>query len=379
MPVPEDSFPSGSQEPSLEPNASSPKQAPPPPRGSSRLWAAGCAVLAVLGILGVASIAVVGAIFGVASIAGGSLSELENIGASSITSRNFTEELVSGSHFAPDKIVVIDVIGVISSGEGSLYEIANARQICDQIKWAQEDSSVKAVVINLDTPGGEVTASDEIHHEILNIRAKPHSKPVVAMMNSLAASGGYYVAVGCDSIVANKLTLTGSIGVIIEGYNYSELLKKVGVESEVYKSGAMKDMLNGGRPRTQEERVIVQQLVDSTYDDFLTVVSEGRKIPKSQLKGSHLTDGRVLDGRQAKEAGLVDKLGYFDDSVKEAASLAKTSHYKVVRYTEAFSFAKLLEKMSSGDAKAMKLNIGNIGAQTPPLRKGCLYFLPPTW
>ena len=371
MSLSDESFPSGASTPSGEPKNENAK-----PESKSRLWTAGCVVVAVVAFLAIAALVVVGAIFGLASLAGGSLSEFEKLGSSSLSGRSFTEELVSGSYFASDKIVVIDVIGVISSAEGSFSEVASSRAICDQIKSAEEDPSVKAVVINLDTPGGEVTASDEIHHELLKIRAKPYGKPVVAMMNSLAASGGYYVAVACDSIVANKLTLTGSIGVIIEGYNYSELFKKVGVEAEVYKSGPMKDMLNGARPRTVEERVIVQKLVDNTYEEFLTVVSEGRKIPMSQLRGSHLTDGRVLDGKQAKEAKLVDKLGYFDDSVKEAASLAKTSHYKVVRYAEAFSFSKLLEKVTAKDARAMKVSIGNLDAQSPALKKGCLYFLP---
>ena len=375
MTLPEDSFPNGTPEPSQKINIE--VKATP---SSSKLWQAGCALLAIAVALGIAVLVIVGVIFGIVSVASSSVPELEKLGSGGLSSgKSFNEELVSGSYFASDKIAVIDVKGVITSSEESIYEVANARYICDQLKAAEEDSSVKAVIINLDTPGGEVTASDEIHHAILKIRAKSVGKPVVAMMNSLAASGGYYVAVACDSIVANKLTLTGSIGVIIEGYNYSEFFKKVGLESEVYKSGAMKDMLNGGRPRTIEERVIVQKLVDNTYDDFLNVVSEGRKIPKSQLKGSTLTDGRVLDGRQAKEAGLVDKLGYFEDSVKEAASLAKSTNYKVIRYSEAFSFAHLLEKVSAKDTRALKLSIGNLDAQAPALKKGCLYFLPSNW
>jgi protease IV len=344
----------------------------------SVFWKAGCALLAIVAALSLAALVIVGIVFGLAALAGSALPELQSLGSLS-SARTFTEELVSGSHFASDKILVIDVVGVISSSPGSIYEVANAKDICDQLKSAEEDSSVKAVIINLDTPGGEVTASDDIHHQILKLRAKPSGRPVVAMMNSLAASGGYYVAVACDSIVANKLTLTGSIGVIIEGYNYAELFNKIGLKSEIYKSGPMKDMLDGSRPRTEEERVVVQRLVDNTYEEFLNVVSAGRKIPKAQLKGAAITDGRVLDGRQAFTAGLVDKLGYFDDAVKEAASLSKSSNYKVIRYTEAFNLARLLEKVSAKDARAVKLEIGGVSAQVPPLRKGCLYFLPTTW
>ncbi len=346
---------------------------------NSKLWQAGCAVLAIVAALCVAVAVVIGVVFGLAALASSALPSLENMASGELGAKRFTEEQISGGLFASSKIVVVDVKGVISSGDGSYYEIANSERICERLKAAAEDSSVKAVIINLDTPGGEVTASDEIHHRILKLRAKPSSKPVVAVMNSLAASGGYYVATACDKIVANRLTLTGSIGVIIEGYNYAELFKKVGVQAEVYKSGPMKDMLNGARPRTPEEREIVQKLVDNTYAEFLTVVSKGRKIPMAKLKGSYLTDGRVLDGVQAKEAGLVDSLGYFEDGVKEAASLAKITNYKVIRYSEPFSLARLLENVSAKDMKSVKLDIGSMDAQAPALRRGCLYFLPPSW
>jgi protease-4 len=372
MTLPEDSFPAGDPAPS-EPAK---KMEPAPAKSGSLLWAIGCSVLAVGGVLGLAALALAGAIYGLASLAEPSLAELEKLGGASGSGKTFTEELVSGSHFASDKIAVIDIAGMIASGNGSFYEIADSSFICEQIKAAEEDPSVKAVVINLDTPGGEVTAADQIYHEILKLREKPSGKPAVAMMNSMAASGGYYVAAACDSIVANKLTLTASIGVIIEGYNYAELFAKLGVKSEVYKSGAMKDMLDGSRVRTEEERVIVQRLVDSAYEEFLAVVANGRKIPISQLRGKPIVDGRVLDGKQALAAGLVDKLGFFDDSVKEAAKLAKTSNYKVIRYAEAFSWTKFLEKVCAKDNRAMKISLGGAEAQTPPLRKGCLYFLP---
>jgi len=367
-----------SQAPAPEPKPANAKQEEGR-KASSSLWKGGCVVLAIFGTLGVLAIAIVtGIILLGGMLAGAPLSSLERMAPMSSSVRSFNEDLVSGSYFASDKIVVIDITGVISAASGSMYDVADSQSICDQLKAAQEDSSVKAVIVNLNTPGGEVTASDEIYHQVMLLRSKFH-KPVVAMMNSLAASGGYYVAVACDEIVANKLTLTGSIGVIIEGYNYAELFNKIGLKSEVYKSGPMKDMLDGSRPRTEEERVIVQKLVDNTYDEFVNVVSNGRKIPKSQLKGTFLADGRVFDGKQALEHKLVDKLGYFDDAVAEAAALARTQSYKVVRYSEAFSLAKVLERMSAKDSRAMSVSVEGLKAQTPPLRKGCLYFLPPSW
>ncbi len=347
---------------------------------SSSIWKGGCLVLCVFGGLGTLAVVIVGILLVLGSLlAGSSLSDIERMAPMAAGgSRSFNEELLSGSYFSSDKIAVIDIKGVISSAPGSIYEVANSGAICDQIKAAQDDPSVKAVIINLDTPGGEVTASDDIYHQVQLLRSKFH-KPAVAMMNSLAASGGYYVAVACDEIVANKLTLTGSIGVIIEGYNYAELFNKIGLKSEIYKSGAMKDMLNGSRPRAEAERVLVQKLVDNTYDEFVNVVSTGRKIPKDKLKGTELADGRVFDGKQALENKLVDKLGYFDDAVAEAAKLARTSNYKVIRYAEAFSLAKFLEGVSAKDSRAMSVSINGVNAQTPPLRKGCLYFLPTSW
>ena len=388
MPDLENSNPVQSAPAPAKPEA--PAKEPEKKSSSSLWWKAGCALIGIGGVLSVAALVVVGIIFGFAAVANSSFSEIESLGSRSVD-KDFTEEYVSGSRFASSKILVIDVSGVITSAESSsMHEIASSKEICEQLKSAEEDSAVKAIIINLDTPGGEVTAADEIYHEILKVRAKPYSKPVVAMMNSLAASGGYYVAVGCDSIVANKMTLTGSIGVIIEGYNYSELFKKIGLSAEVYKSGEMKDMLNGARERTPAERALVQELVNSTYNEFLKVVSNGRKIPLEQLRGTHLVDGRVLSAQQALDAKvfdkatksevsvkLIDKIGYFEDAKDEAASLAKISNYKVVRYSEAFSFAKIFEKMSAKDTRAVKIDIGGIESKTP-LKQGCLYFLPST-
>lgn len=351
-------------------------QKAPTRQGGSGLWVGGCALAAALAVLGVIVVAVVGVIFLIgAAFIGESMPAFEKLAPIAMP-HNFTEEYVSGDYFSSKKIAVIDIYGVISSSEGSLYEIASSELICEQLRGAADDASIKAIVVNLDTPGGEVTASDAIYHEIMEIRNSTR-KPVVAMMNSLAASGGYYVAAGCDRIVANKLTLTGSIGVIIESYNYSELFNKVGLKSEIYKSGAMKDMLDGSRPRTEEERRVVQQLVDNTYNEFVSVVSLGRNIPAEKIKGTYMGDGRVLDGKQALACNLVDKLGYFQDSIAEAAKLANIESYKVVRFKEAFSFAKLLEQMN-GSSASLKVSLPGLSAE-PRLQKGRLYFLPPNY
>ena len=195
-------------------------------------------------------------------------------------------------------------------------------------------------------------------------------------MNSIAASGGYYIAAGCRPIIANKLTLTGSIGVIISTYNYQKLFEKIGLQSEVYTSGRMKDMLNGGRARTPQEVEVIQKLVNNTYDVFVNIVAKSRNIPAEKIKTSIIGDGRIFDGQQALKLGLVDKLGYFKDAVAEAVNLAGIEgNYAVIRYEETFSFSRFFDLMSS---RAQPVNISLQGepANTFRPQKGRLYYLP---
>ena len=172
---------------------------------------------------------------------------------------NLEEEYVLGKkNENSPRIAVVEVQGIIASGENPFAgNIADPEQICTRIRRAAADSKVKALIVNLNTPGGEVVAADEIYAEIRRFRQQT-GKPAVAMMNTMAASGGYYVAAACSPIVANKLTITGSIGVIVSAYNYRGLFEKIGLQSEVYTSGKMKDMLNGARVRTPEEIQVVR-------------------------------------------------------------------------------------------------------------------------
>lgn len=320
-------------------------------------------------------IAVIGAVF-VMAASGGLSTSFEGLPTARVNTK-FTEEHVSGPFFSRNKVIIIDIKGVIVSGESSYYDVADSELICEQIKAAADDPSVKAVVLNLNTPGGEVTASDEIYNEVMNLRKE--GKKVVASMSSMAASGGYYIAAGADRIIANKHTLTGSIGVIMSTYNYTELFSKIGLKSEVFKSGQMKDMLNGGRPRTEVEVSVVQNLIDSTYSEFVNIVAKGRGIPAETVKGTIIGDGRVFDGKQALALKLIDKIGYLDDSIEDAAKLAglQKHSYSVVRYEEAFSFARLFSQVKSGiPSKSMNISIqGNPGRFQPQCGK--LYFLPP--
>ena len=325
----------------------------------------------------------IGLVFFSLYLLGSMVSACESAGGSTSPDdpENLEEEYVQGKRKDDSpKIAVIDVRGVIVSNEDSFGGThADPRLICTRIRRAAADSGVKAVIVNLNTPGGEVVASDEIYAEIKRFR-KQTGKPAVAMMNTMAASGGYYVAAACHPIVANRLTMTGSIGVIISTFNYRGLFEKIGLQSEVYASGRMKDMLNGARPRTPEEIQIVQQLVSRTYEEFVRIVAESRKIPAEKIRGGVIGDGRIFDGEEARRLGLVDRLGYFSDAVKIAAEAAglKPDSYTVIRYKEPFSFSRLISLMSakSGEVPVnVSLNGAPAGRAFVP-KRGMLYYLP---
>ena len=275
--------------------------------------------LVVLGIL-----FIVGIVFTFVCLIsiGSFISSFDKGGSTLTSSEEFTTEFVSGNSGAENRIAIIDVKGAIASDTESFgTSVANSRDIVKLIRAAVKDEAVKAIIIDLDTPGGEVTASDEIYHEL-----KLCQKPVVAMMNSMAASGGYYVACGADRIVANRNTMTGSIGVIISSVNISELLEWAKVKPEFYTSGKMKAMLNPAKPTTEEESKIIQALVMDAYNDFAGIVAEARNIPLEKITNGELGDGRVFDGKQALENGLVDELGYFtaaEDAAIKLAGLAR--------------------------------------------------------
>lgn len=209
-----------------------------------------------------------------------------------------------------EKIGVVEVEGVIvSSGE-----------IVEQLADFRDDESIRAVVLRVDSPGGGVAPSQEICEEVGKI-AKV--KPVVVSMGSVAASGGYYIAAPATRIMANPGTITGSIGVIMEFTNVQELFGKIGLHSEVVKSGAHKDIGSPTRAMTEADRKILQAMIDDVYQQFVDQIATSRKLPTQKVLA--LADGRIFSGRQALEEGLVDALGNFQDAVDVAAELGKIS------------------------------------------------------
>jgi protease-4 len=232
---------------------------------------------------------------------------------------------------------------------------------------------VKAIVLVIDSPGGEVTASDVIYQAVVKARAK---KPVVVFMDSLAASGGYYVSCGGTYTIANETTLTGSIGVIMQTLNYKDLFDKVGLKMVTMKSGKMKDMLSGSRPITEEEQAYVQGLIMETYGKFVGIVAKERKLDENKLRNG-IADGRVVSGKDALENKLIDQLGSVEDAYAKAMELGKAPNAPVVRYEAAFHLGKLFRLLGQSESRSSsKVEVSLTEALKPKLEAGRLYYLP---
>ncbi len=306
---------------------------------------------------------------------------------------NLIEELVEDND-STHKIAVIRIEGMIGSEAVEPGGLTFVEVVRDQLDRAAADTAVKAVILKVDSPGGEVLASDEIYQLLRDFQKKPGGKPVVASMGNLAASGGYYVSAPCRWIVANELTLTGSIGVIMHGLNYRSLMDKVGIRPQVFKSGRFKDMLSGMKTpeeESAEEKAMVQEMVMETYGKFRNVVEEGRgwavsmngSADDEKDRGRKLVrnwedyaDGRILSGKTAYEKGFVDELGNFGTAVSRAEDLAGIEDSNLIEYRLPFHFGGLLRLLGQSEARGVKVDLG---FDFPRLTAGRLYFLAPSF
>src|SRR5437660_12904740 len=277
--------------------------------------------------------------------------------------------LQRGTRGAADKVAVITMRGLISSSLPGAVTDSMVDDMRAALQQARDDDRVKAIVLEIDSPGGEVTASDAIYSALVKARAK---KPVVVYMESLTASGGYYVSWGSKYLMANETGISGSIGVIIQTLNYEQLFNKVGLASVVFKSGKFKDMLNGARPITPEERELVQNFIMKTYDKFLGIVAKERNLPADLLRNT-IADGRILSGKEAFEHKLIDGLGELDDAFSKAKELGNAPDAKVVKYGPPFSLGRFLRIFGGSDSK-IELQLPR--QLLPQLESGRAYFLP---
>ncbi|MHC1770036.1 MAG: signal peptide peptidase SppA [Verrucomicrobiia bacterium] len=307
-------------------------------------------------------------------------------GSAGCQTGRWLEEITVEHNGSGNKIAIIDVEGIITSMAMGYRGRNMVELIEDQLEMAADDRAVKAVILNVDSPGGEVMASDDISRALLDFQEK-HRKPIVAAMGGLGASGGYYVSAPCQWIVANELTMTGSIGVIMSTFNYRGLLDKVGVLPQVFKSGRFKDMLRGSKLPNEvepEEREMIQAMVDQTHAKFLSVVQDGRKRAQRENQGAgkpladnwkEFADGRILTGKQAFDLGFVDELGGFEAAVKRARAISKIPEANLIRYEEPFGLSSLLPFFGKSDQATIKVDLGY---EMPKLEAGRLYFLAPT-
>lgn len=281
----------------------------------------------------------------------------------------FYERHLSGERDAKLRIAVIRVEGLIATEiDGHVGHDGMVGDLREELRLALEDDTVKAILLRVDSPGGEVLASDEIYRAVREARQK---KPVVCSMGSIAASGGFYAAMGSNWIVADNLTITGSIGVVLQAFNYKGLFDKIGLKSVTLKSGKFKDLLNGGRDPTEEEIQLVQSLIMESYEQFLGVVASERKLDPEALRNG-IADGRVLSGRQALAAKLVDQIGTFQDAVKKAEELGKAPNAEVFDYVIPFSLRNLFSLLA--EARVPKVDLG-LAPLSMRLRPGKLYYI----
>lgn len=241
------------------------------------------------------------------------------------------EAIISGE--GKDKVLLIDISGMLTTGKASgiLEEPSLPARIKEELTKAEEDKHVKAIILRINTPGGSVTASDLVYHE-LKVFKKKRAVPVIAAIMDLGTSGGYYIAMAADHILAHPSTITGSIGVIMVTMNAEGLLEKVGVQPAAIVSGPKKAMGSPFRPMNDEERAIFQGTIDHLFEQFLSVVKEGRPgLSMEQIRT--LADGRIFTADIAKSKGLVDSIGYLDEAIDLAKKEANLEQAKVVTYT----------------------------------------------
>ncbi len=299
------------------------------------------------------------------------------VNSATLTTKPAPIERLSEQVIEPGKgegrIALIRLNGLISSSVSGRIGDSMVDDLKIQLKQATEDKTIRAIVLAIDSPGGEVTASDIIYNAVVRARA---AKPVVISMGSMATSGGYYVACGGSWILASETTFTGSIGVIIQTMRYNEMLGKIGVEAQTFKSGAFKDMLSGTREMTEAERAYVQRLVMETYGKFVGIVAQERQLPEEALRAG-VADGRIVSGKDALAENLINGIGEIEDAFAKARELGNATDASVITYQETFRLGRIL-RLFGGEARgeAPKVEVNLSQSLLPPLEPGRAYLLP---
>ncbi len=260
-----------------------------------------------------------------------------------------------------ERIALFNVRGAIMNMEESYFSVSqyNHQRILESLETVKNDETIKGIILRVDSPGGGVYESAELSDKIREVKAA-RNIPIYVVMESMAASGGYYISAYADKIYATNETITGSIGVIMSGMNYAGLLEKMGVEDMTIKSGDMKDVGSPTREITQKDLDVLQGLVDSMYERFVDVVSEGRELDRDYVY--EIADGRIYDGAQAKDNGLVDDIGYYEEALEDFEVEYGLENAQIITYdqVELDMFSQWFMKTSKIVNLGQEINVGNI-------------------
>ncbi len=250
---------------------------------------------------------------------------------------------------AVEGIIMREVSGGLFSTPQNMVD-----SVLAQIRAAQADDDVKAIIVDVDSPGGGITASDEIYRALMTFRSSAEGRVVIIFMHDLAASGGYYIAMASDWIIAQPTTVVGSIGVIMQSINMKGLSEKIGITDVTIKSGANKDLLNPFSEVDPAQRQLLQEMINSMYEHFLGIVQESRQIPMEELRP--IADGRIFVADQALALDLVDQIGYWEDVTEKTKELLGVDTVKIIRYEQPVDFVKWLMNIRSPIQPASWLN-----------------------
>lgn len=275
------------------------------------------------------------------------IKKAESIFMESFSSEKLTEKIIQEGD-ASSRILVIPVEGIIQDMPVSPFStgLYNHKATLASLDKIAEDPTIKGILLKVNSPGGGVYESAELHKKIMEIKEET-KLPIWTSMGNMAASGGYYISAPTDKIYASPETITGSIGVIMGGQNITGLLEKLGIQDQSIKSAAHKDIGSSTRPMTEEDRAILQGLIDNMYGRFVNVVATGRHMDEAKVRT--LADGRIYDGEQAKANGLVDEVGFYEDAVAAFGKDLKIDDPQVFQYQtgDLSSFGSLFGSMSS--------------------------------
>lgn len=309
--------------------------APSPPSSRRSIW--GC--IGVVFLLVLLGISCAGNFLLASALAGTSV-----LDQPVLARKPLQEKFLDGDAEAEEKILVINIKGpIMSNSEGGLFAPMSdvVSDTLAALEKAEEDPDVKAIVLHVDSPGGTITACEQILDRIKRFRKAREDVPIIAFLGSVAASGGYYVSAHADLIMCHATTITGSIGVIFQLFNVEGLFEKIGLKSVTIKSADKKDIGSGLRQMTEEERQLLHRILMEMYDRFITVVDEGRKnLDREEVL--NLADGSIFTGTQAVENGLVDKVGFLKDAIEEAMRLSRIGRAKVIEYQRRATMLDLL-------------------------------------